>query len=87
MFTESKASAKTANKEKAQAQLDKAIAIYQGQLQWRAKAEAAIAPQLEAYTVSLRTTLGLREQRKFNREQALFIASCASDHRDVSLNF
>ena len=78
---------KTPDKAKAQAQLDKAIALYQGQLEWRAKAEADIAPKLAAYETSLRTTLGLKSQPKFTREQALFIASCTSNHRDVSLNF
>jgi tripartite ATP-independent transporter DctM subunit len=78
---------KTPDKEKAQTQLDKAIALYQEQLEWRAKAEAKIAPKLESYVAGLRTTLGLREQTKFTREQALFVASCASYHRDVSLNF
>jgi myosin heavy subunit len=78
---------KTPDKEKALGELDKAIALYKEQLQWRAKAEAEITPKLEAYTASLRSTLGLREQKKFTREQALFVASCVSDHRDVSLNF
>lgn len=78
---------KTPDKEKAQAQLDKAIALYNGQLEWRAKAEAEIAPKLSAYLESLRPTLGLKQQSKFTREQALFVASCTSNHRDVSLNF
>ena len=78
---------KTPNKEKAQKQLDKAIALYQDQTEWRAKAEADIAPKLAVYTDSLRTTLGLKDQQDFTREQALFVASCVSDHRDVSLNF
>jgi tripartite ATP-independent transporter DctM subunit len=78
---------KTPDKEKAQAQLDNAIALYQEQLEWRANAEAEIAPKLESYVANMRTTMGLREQRKFTREQALFVASCTSYHRDVSLNF
>jgi TRAP-type mannitol/chloroaromatic compound transport system permease large subunit len=79
--------AKVPDKAKAQTELDRAIALYNGQLEWRAKAEAEVAPKLEAYVDSLRTTLGLRQQPKFTREQALFVASCVSDHRDVSLNF
>jgi len=78
---------KTPDQEKALAELDKAITLYTEQLQWRAKAEAEITPKLEAYTESLKPTLGLRQQKKFTREQALFVASCASNHRDVSLNF
>ncbi len=78
---------KTPDKGKAQAELDKAIAIYQEQLTWRAKAETAVTPKLTAYVTSLQATLGLREQKKFTRDQALFIASCVSNHRDISLNF
>jgi tripartite ATP-independent transporter DctM subunit len=78
---------KTPDKEKAQAQLDNAIALYMGQMEWRGAAEAELTPKLEAYTASLKSTLGLRAQKKFTREQALFVASCVSDHRDVSLNF
>lgn len=79
--------AKKPNKEKAHTQLDKAIEMYLDQVDWRAKAEAEVAPKLVTYEQSLRTTLGLKEQRDFTREQALFVASCVSDHRDVSLNF
>jgi len=79
--------AKKPKVEKAQKQLDKAIALYQAQMQWRAKAEADIAPKLETYLAALRPTLGLRNQTKFTREQALFVASCAAYHRDVSLEF
>jgi hypothetical protein len=78
---------KTPDKAKAQTQLDKAIELYKTQLQWRAKAEAEITPKLETYIENMKPTLGLREQKKFTREQALFVASCVSDHRDVSLNF
>lgn len=78
---------KTPDKEKAQAELDKAIAAYNSQIEWRAKAEAEVAPKLVTYEDSLRTTLGLREQQKFSKDQALFVANCVSDHRDVSLNF
>jgi len=78
---------KTPSKEKAQEQLDIAIALYKEQLSWRVKAEEAVGPELAAYEESLRDTLGLRQQAKFTEEQALFVASCVSDHRDVSLNF
>jgi hypothetical protein len=35
-------------------------AALHSKLEWRAKAEAEVAPKLEAYVDSLRTTLGLR---------------------------
>ena len=78
---------RTPKVDKALAELDKAIADYEGQTLWRAKAEADIAPALIRYNEALKTTLGIREESHFTRDQALFVASCVSDHRDVSLNF
>jgi TRAP-type mannitol/chloroaromatic compound transport system permease large subunit len=75
------------DKEKAQAQLDKAISAYQEQVVWRGKAQTNILPKLSEYENSMRDTIGIRDQAKLNKTQALFVARCQSDHRDVSLNF
>lgn len=77
----------TPDRAKAQEQLDQAIALYTAQLDWRAQSEADIMPLLAAYEDSLRTTLGLRLQDRLTKDQALFVAGCASHHRDISLNF
>jgi len=63
-----------------------ALEEYQAQLQWRGDA-AALIPGIEAYLDATRGTLGIRVQERLTREQALALASCTSEHRDVSLNF
>lgn len=75
------------DREEALAEYDKALAEYEEQAVWRAKAETALRPQLTAYLEGIRGTLGLRSQDRLNREQALFMAKCNAVHRDISLNF
>lgn len=79
--------ARKPDKEKALAQIDKAVAAFQAQMQWREQAKAELVPGLQTYEAAIRTTLGLRLQDKMSREQALFVASCNAGHRDLSLNF
>jgi TRAP-type mannitol/chloroaromatic compound transport system permease large subunit len=75
------------DKEKAQGLLDKAIDAYQAQVAWRKQGEASILPALSKYENSMRDTIGIREQAKLTKVQALYVAKCQSGHRDVSLNF
>ncbi|WP_424943659.1 TRAP transporter large permease subunit [Aliiroseovarius crassostreae] len=79
--------AKTPDREKALAEYDKAVEAYEAQLAWRTEADAKLRPGIEAYLAGIRGTLGVRVQPRFNREQALSMASCAAYHRDISLNF
>ncbi len=72
---------------KALAEYDKALAEYEDQAVWRAQADTELRPQLAVYLESIRNTLGLRSQDRLNREQALFMARCNANHRDISLNF
>ena len=65
---------------------DEAMAEYTAQAGWRGGA-AGLAPGLTAYLDVIRPTLGARVQNRLTREQALAMASCTSQHRDVSLNF
>ena len=75
------------DKAKAQAELDKAIAAFQGQLEWRKRASISVLPKMSEYENTMRDTIGIRDQAKLTKTQALFVASCQSGHRDVSLNF
>ena len=75
------------DKEKAQKELDKAINLYSEQIDWRSKAEISILPVLLTYEGIMRETIGIRDQAKLTKQQALFVAKCQSNHRDVSLNF
>ena len=75
------------SKEKAQKQLDKAIKLYSEQFEWRTDAAESILPKLITYEDLMRETIGIRDQAKLTKEQALFVAKCQANHRDVSLNF
>ena len=66
---------------------DAALAEYAAQKTWRADAETTLRPGLTAYVDMLRETLGIRVQRRFSREQALYMAGCTAHHRDISLSF
>ncbi|MEM7269288.1 MAG: TRAP transporter large permease subunit, partial [Pseudomonadota bacterium] len=72
--------------EKAFDNYDKALAEFETQVEWRAKA-AALAPGLQSYLSGIAPTIGARQQQRLNEEQALFLASCTAGHRDLSLNF
>ena len=75
------------SKEKAQKQLDKAIKLYSEQVEWRTNAAVNILPKLITYEDLMRETIGIRDQSKLTKQQALFVAKCQANHRDVSLNF
>ena len=78
---------KTPKVEDAIESMDKAISIYEEEMAWRTDAETALGPQLKTYEEEMRGTIGIRQQRRLTREQALYVASCNSHHRDLSLNF
>lgn len=73
--------------EKAAEDLEEAIALVDSETQWRSQAETAIRPALVSLEATIRDTIGLRQQERLPREIALFVASCNSGHRDISLNF
>jgi hypothetical protein len=59
---------------------------YASQIEWRADS-AALIPGLEAYLDAVRDSIAIRAQDRLTREQALAMASCTAQHRDISLNF
>jgi tripartite ATP-independent transporter DctM subunit len=82
-----KLKSKTPDVEAALKEYDKAIAAFEKGKVWRAEAETSLRGGLETYLDAIKGTLGLRMQSGLTREQALFMASCSSHHRDISLNF
>jgi hypothetical protein len=78
---------KKPRKEKALKEVDKAIKLYEEQKVWRAQATPALMPTISAYEATIRSTIGLRQQKRLTHEQALFVVGCNSGNRDVSLNF
>ncbi|MEM9601591.1 MAG: SLC13 family permease [Pseudomonadota bacterium] len=73
--------------DKAMKQFNKAMELYTEQLAWRERATAELLPELQVYEAAMRDTLGVRQQRRLPHDQALYIARCTADHRDLSLNF
>lgn len=78
---------KTPDVEGAQKAIDDAIEAYEQEMQWRDVAEPLLYADLKAYEQEMSNTIGIRQQDRLSREQALAVASCSSHHRDLSLNF
>jgi len=78
---------KKPNKEKALKSIDKALKEYDKEMEWRSEASASLAAPLEEYRKSIQGTLGIRQQSRLDREQALYVARCNAEHRDISLSF
>ena len=78
---------KTVNAEKTRAAYDDAVKRYDAQLVWRKRAKTELLPGLTKYDAAIRDTIGLRQQPRLAREQALYVAACNSGHRDISLSF
>ena len=66
---------------------NEAIEIYQDEITWRTKANAALQADFESYNTAIIKTLGLRLQKRFTDPQAKEMAACLSHHRDLSLSF
>ena len=73
--------------EKALSEMGNAIALFRVEVEWREKAFADLTIPLQEIDALVSKTIGLRQQAKLTKEQALFVASCTADHKDVSLNF
>jgi TRAP-type mannitol/chloroaromatic compound transport system permease large subunit len=67
--------------------IDKAIALFDEEIAWRDQAMKTIAAPLAEYEEQMRGSIGIRQQAKMTREQALSVAACNAEHKDISLNF
>ena len=79
--------AKQPDMEKALEKYDSAIEKFRAELAWRQKAAAELLVGLETYEAAIRDTIGLRQQPRMPREQALEFVGCTAEHRDISLHF
>ena len=75
------------DREKALKDFEKVMTAYEGQKEWRALAETQVRGDLSAYLDGIRGTIGARAQDRLTRDQALYLASCTANHKDLSLNF
>lgn len=76
------------DRDKALAEAQNALSSFDEEVTWRSNAsQAGLLAELETYDASIRDTIGARLQPEMPRDLGLFIASCNSGHRDISLNF
>jgi hypothetical protein len=73
--------------EEAISHLDKAIEIFNAQHLWREQASSQLLPHIRTYEQAIRGTIGLRQQKRLAKTEALYVAACTSGHRDISLHF
>jgi len=78
---------KKPNPEKALQQWEQRLSVYYQEIEWRKRASQELAKPLADYTLLLRDSIGLRLQKKLNKEQALAVSTCKSSHEDISLFF
>ncbi len=64
-----------------------ALALLDQEVAWRSQAVTSLLPQVQTYRAAIGDTIGLRQQPRLPREIALEVASCNSNHRDLSLYF
>ena len=73
--------------EKSLKALADAQAAYDKDIAWRKKAAAELSAGLAEYEQAIRMNIGLRLQPKLSKEQALDVASCMANPRDLTLHF
>ena len=78
---------KKPNPEKALQQWEQGMSVYYKEIEWRKRASQELAKPLSDYTLLLKDSIGLRLQKKLNKEQALAVSVCKSSHEDISLFF
>ena len=78
---------KKPNQEKALQQWEQGMTAFYQEVEWRKRASQELAKPLADYTLLLRDSIGLRLQKKLNKEQALAVSACKSSHEDISLFF
>jgi tripartite ATP-independent transporter DctM subunit len=67
--------------------IEQATETLEIEAEWRVEAAQTMLPVLAELEEEIRHNIGLRQQQQLPRESALYVADCASEHRDVSLNF
>ena len=67
--------------------LNKAVEMMDAMLAWQVPLKTEIGNDVHAYVISIRNTIGLRQQDRLPKDTAISIASCLSHHRDLSLYY
>lgn len=74
-------------REKFDGLIAKSQSAYSADLAWRQMAKKKSLAALQKYQTAIRDTIGVRSLNRMPREHALYVASCKSGHRDISLSF
>ena len=78
---------KKPNPEKALQQWQLGMSVYYQEIEWRQRAVKELAQPLANYEMLLKDSIGLRMQKKLNKDHALAVSACKSSHEDISLFF
>ena len=78
---------KKVKQDRVEKSLEKALKEINELEQWVLASKASLTSPLETYLEKTKTTLGVRAQPKFQKDLALYLASCNANHRDLSLSF
>ena len=73
--------------ENARSEIDQAMQRFADELDWRRRAVADFANDLDEYDATIAHTIGMRMQERLTSEQAESVASCLAVHRDLTLYF
>ncbi|MEK9673077.1 MAG: SLC13 family permease [Rhodospirillaceae bacterium] len=78
---------KSAKPDRAMKEYEKAVKVFEAEVAWRKSAAMGLAPGLDAYEAAIRRTIGLRLQAKLEDKEALAVASCMANPKDLTLDF
>lgn len=78
---------RSASPEKAMKEYKRAMILYQREVEWRKKAAMDVASGLSEFETAIRRNIGIRLQPKLDQAEALEIASCMANPRDLTLDF
>jgi TRAP-type mannitol/chloroaromatic compound transport system permease large subunit/predicted nucleic acid-binding Zn-ribbon protein len=67
--------------------INESLNLINKEINWREKPAKILLPYLEKYDDEIKDTIGIRQQDKLPKKQALHIAKCESGHHNISLHF
>ena len=73
--------------QEAMAKLEEALQILDQEVAWRSAVSERLLAEVDTYIATISDTIGLRQQERLPRNVALYVATCNSGHRDISLYF
>ncbi|MGM0584205.1 MAG: TRAP transporter large permease subunit [Pseudomonadota bacterium] len=67
--------------------MEEALRLLDADIAWRERAQEELAPGLQAYLDGVTPTIAVRALERMPEDMASAVASCQSQHRDLSLSF